>query len=618
MAEKILNTRILLKYDTLSNWNATTTYLRKGEVAIATVESGNTQEVNSVAVPQVLVKVGDGQHLFKDLPYITAKAGDVYAWAKKAGLDYNDLPTQLTDKITALEAAVGTGGSVATQIDNAIKTAIGNLDVDDAEVVGQFVVAVPEADGKVAPARRALVATDIPELGQDKITGLTGALSDLNTAIGAEKDRAEKAEAQVLKDAKAYTDELANGAVAANTAAITAINNETTGILATAKGYTDTKIGDLRTEASEDATSKANQALTNAKAYTDAEIVKVNGVNAGLAQRVETIENDYLKTVDKTELQGNIDTVAGNLAKEVKRAGDAEAALGNRLSEVETFFEFASEEDKNLAYDTLKEIQDYIVSDQTGAADMLQSIQNNKNAIDVINSTDATKEGSLAKVAADAAKAVADEKTRAEAAEQANATAAANAQAAAEAAQADVDALEGKVGVVPEDKTVVQMIAEAQAAATYDDTAVRGLIDTNKKAISDEIARAKAAEEANANNITAINGKIGTVPADTTLVAMINAVSGKVDTEKTRAEGAEADLLGKINGEVERAKAAEQANADAITAINNNKTIVKSVEGDDVVKASIANNKLTIDFDDTLTFILSCGTSAGLDAAASV
>lgn len=618
MAEKILNTRILLKYDTLSNWNATTTYLRKGEVAIATVESGNTQEVNSVAVPQVLVKVGDGQHLFKDLPYITAKAGDVYAWAKKAGLDYNDLPKELKDKITSLEAAVGTGGSVATQIDNAIKAAIGNLDVDDTEVVGQFVVAVPEADGKVAPARRALVASDIPELSKDKITGLTTALSDLNTAIGAEKDRAEKAEAQVLKDAKAYTDELANGAVATNTAAIAAINHETTGILATAKGYTDTEINDLRTEASQDATTKANKALEDAKKYTDAEIVKVNGVNAGLAQRVATIEGDYLKAADKTELQGNIDTVAGNLAKEVKRAGDAEAALGNRLSEVETFFEFTSEEDKNLAYDTLKEIQDYIVSDQTGAANMLQSIQNNKAAIDVINSTDATKEGSLAKVAADAAKAVADEKTRAEAAEQANATAAAAAKSAADAAQADVDALEGKVGVVPADKTVVQMIAEAQTAATYDDTEVRGLITANGKAITDEVARAKAAEEANANNITAINNKIGTVAADTTVVAMINAVSGEVAAEKTRAEGVEADLLGKINTEATTARAAEKANADAIAAINNDKNIVKTVEGDDVVKASITNNKLTIDFDDTLTFIFDCGTSAGLDAAAGV
>ena len=41
---------------------------------------------------------------------------------------------------------------------------------------------------------------------------------------------------------------------------------------------------------------------------------------------------------------------------------------------------------------------------------------------------------------------------------------------AADAAQADVNALKGKVGTVPEDKTVVQMIADAQTAATYDDT----------------------------------------------------------------------------------------------------------------------------------------------------
>ena len=41
-------------------------------------------------------------------------------------------------------------------------------------------------------------------------------------------------------------------------------------------------------------------------------------------------------------------------------------------------------------------------------------------------------------------------------------------------AQADVDALAGKVGTVPESKTVVQMIADAQAAATYDDNTLNG------------------------------------------------------------------------------------------------------------------------------------------------
>ena len=58
------------------------------------------------------------------------------------------------------------------------------------------------------------------------------------------------------------------------------------------------------------------------------------------------------------------------------------------------------------------------------------------------------------------------------------------AKSAADAAQADVDALELKVGTVPADKTVVQMIADAQAAATYDDTQVKADIKANADAIA--------------------------------------------------------------------------------------------------------------------------------------
>lgn len=51
-------------------------------------------------------------------------------------------------------------------------------------------------------------------------------------------------------------------------------------------------------------------------------------------------------------------------------------------------------------------------------------------------------------------------------------------------AQADVDALAEKVGEVPADKTVVQMISDAQSAATYDDTQVKADIKTNTDAIA--------------------------------------------------------------------------------------------------------------------------------------
>ena len=62
-------------------------------------------------------------------------------------------------------------------------------------------------------------------------------------------------------------------------------------------------------------------------------------------------------------------------------------------------------------------------------------------------------------------------------------------------AQADVDALEAKVGTVTEGKTVVEMIAEAQTAATYDDTALKGRVATLEGEDAGKSARAIAAEE---------------------------------------------------------------------------------------------------------------------------
>lgn len=60
----------------------------------------------------------------------------------------------------------------------------------------------------------------------------------------------------------------------------------------------------------------------------------------------------------------------------------------------------------------------------------------------------------------------------------------AEAKAAGDNAKAAVDTLSKKVGTVPSDKTVVQMIADAKTAATYDDTAIKASIKTNADAIT--------------------------------------------------------------------------------------------------------------------------------------
>ena len=124
---------------------------------------------------------------------------------------------------------------------------------------------------------------------------------------------------------------------------------------------------------------------------------------------------------------------------------------------------------------------------------------------------------------------------------------------AADAAQADVDALAGKVGTVPEDKTVVQMIADAQSAATYDDEEVRGLISDNAAAI-DEIEKdyLKAADKTELSNAIALK-------ADKSVVDEIVADYLKA-ADKT-------ELEGKITAEENARKAADQALDDRLVEV---------------------------------------------------
>lgn len=88
MPNKVLNSRLKLKVDTLENWESSEVILLAGEVAFATI---TTASGNITDVPTVVMKVGDGTHKWSELKYVYAQASDVYAWAKKVQPDYNDL-----------------------------------------------------------------------------------------------------------------------------------------------------------------------------------------------------------------------------------------------------------------------------------------------------------------------------------------------------------------------------------------------------------------------------------------------------------------------------------------------------------------------------------------------
>lgn len=110
MAEKVLKTKIKLRYDTYAKWKTANPILEKGEIAV--VEIDTKDPVNKM-LPPIMFKVGNGQSnsegvklKFNDLNWSSALAADVYDWAKapqKPTYNYSEiqnLPTIPTDTDT--------------------------------------------------------------------------------------------------------------------------------------------------------------------------------------------------------------------------------------------------------------------------------------------------------------------------------------------------------------------------------------------------------------------------------------------------------------------------------------------------------------------------------------
>ena len=63
MSNKKIKPKILLRNDTLANWQASTSILDKGEPAIVFDPNPDAEDYT------IRVKIGDGVHIFSDLPY---------------------------------------------------------------------------------------------------------------------------------------------------------------------------------------------------------------------------------------------------------------------------------------------------------------------------------------------------------------------------------------------------------------------------------------------------------------------------------------------------------------------------------------------------------------------
>ena len=111
MAENTLAARLLLRYDTYSNWMNSSLILKPGEAAVAILPIENPSSVAPVGI-----KIGNGYNYFDELPWIQSVAMDVYSWAKqstKPSYSASEI-SGLDDYINQHSSGGGSGGGIAS------------------------------------------------------------------------------------------------------------------------------------------------------------------------------------------------------------------------------------------------------------------------------------------------------------------------------------------------------------------------------------------------------------------------------------------------------------------------------------------------------------------------
>lgn len=268
MSEKRFRTRLLTRYDSMENWQAENPVLLEGEMGISLLAGQDG------AKDSLLIKVGNGTDNYNDLPFVSAIAGDVYAWAKAeekptytaeeidgladyiageiedtntkyqmvAGEDSKTfilqsqekgetewtniytltIPEDITytvettedgkvqfvpsegeavtivqiesnpDAIATGSTKVPTAGAVAEYVESKVGNGLGDLNLEDAAVTGQFVTEVTQEDGQIAVKRSTVSVDDLTDFA-------TNSAYDAETNKLATMQDVDQAAARVLR-----------------------------------------------------------------------------------------------------------------------------------------------------------------------------------------------------------------------------------------------------------------------------------------------------------------------------------------------------------------------------------------------------------------------------------
>lgn len=647
MAEKIFNTRILNKIDTLENWNASTLPLKKGEIALATVAANAG---TGLTEPVVMIKIGeDGVKTFKDLPWnFYAKSSDVIAAAKSE--------SALTTFINNVIAGSGLAtDSAMTALSGRVTKAEGNITslkglVGDKTVATQITEAIDalKLSETYAAKSHKHTKSEITDFAHTHeiadVTGLSDSIADAK---------------QAGLDANSALDTYKNtndAAVSANTTAIAAINNADTGILAQAKSYADGKdtaiaeakkagtdaqstidtyktANDTRVKAVEDSIGTVTEGKTVVQMITDEATTAraAEKVNADAIKGVKDLVGDTAVssqittavTGAKTELKGGAsdDYTSATIAGAKKYADKLDAAMDSRVDALEAAVGAGGSVSTQIA----TEIQKLDATVETAA------IPEGQDGIHVkVTEVD----GKLTAVEAEI-----------EVSNEINAA---------------KSALEAKMGTVAEGETLAGMIADNAAAieahkAAVDDkvtTLIGSDADKSVRTIANEELAAQLLsgkadadfktlqelatwledhpEDASAMNaaIEALQTKVGDTSVGDQITAAINALkNGDIKTANDKIAALEGKAHTHSNKALLDTYTQTEANlADAVAKKHshaNAAELDKFATGDKAkldaavqtgsagtgLKVTKTGTGLNVDFDDAVTFVFDCGDS---------
>lgn len=303
MATTTLKTRLQLKYDTLTNWLDKDPVLLKGEIAVATIE---TAESNSgLTPPACAIRVGDGTKKFSELKWIQAVAGDVQAWAKDNGAT---VQSWIDTKIAAIPAAADGSGIFS---------------VTAGKLISEI---TQDGGGKITSMKYA-------DIAQGDVTGLTTALSTINTNIEKKLDKNLASENATTTNVLIDTSAAQGLADAAQSAATEAAATDTTSKVNAAKS---TLLGTGATEGTHTIKGAYDAAAAASKAVTDLDVtdsavagqfvdsvtqtdgkIKVTRVSVASKLSIDGTYSDTNKIATVSTVTGAVDTAKSELQESI-------------------------------------------------------------------------------------------------------------------------------------------------------------------------------------------------------------------------------------------------------------------------------------------------------------